>query len=222
MKRPDHYSSFTHLARHHRHGEDYEILRLHRGSRLAVVAPHGGGIERGTSEIARALAGEELSLYCFESRRALDNGRLHVTSANFDEPGCLSLVAASQQVVTVHGCYYGRHDRGTWVGGLDPVLGESIIEALRGAGFAADRDSRNPGVNPRNICNRGRAGRGVQLELAKGLRRQMFVGLDPERRRQTTAVFQRFVAVLREVLLAAEGDADRRHRPSVERKTGVG
>ena len=56
------------------------------GSRVAVAAPHGGGIEPGTSEVALAIAGADLSYYLFEGRKAEGNGDLHVTSTNFDDP----------------------------------------------------------------------------------------------------------------------------------------
>ena len=33
---------------------------------IVIIAPHGGGIEPGTSELAIAIAGEELSFAVFE------------------------------------------------------------------------------------------------------------------------------------------------------------
>jgi phage replication-related protein YjqB (UPF0714/DUF867 family) len=53
---------------------------------VAVIAPHGGGIEPGTSELATAIAGDDFSLYLFEGLKSAGNGELHITSTNFDEP----------------------------------------------------------------------------------------------------------------------------------------
>ena len=58
------YKGFADLARHQVRGKDYEIVSLKRpASRVAVIAPHGGAIERGTSQIARALASDDCHLY---------------------------------------------------------------------------------------------------------------------------------------------------------------
>jgi phage replication-related protein YjqB (UPF0714/DUF867 family) len=65
----DKYFTFAELAA----GEDpsaYRIVSMPRGSAVAIIAPHGGNIEPGTSELARAVAGQELSLYLFEGRLA--------------------------------------------------------------------------------------------------------------------------------------------------------
>jgi phage replication-related protein YjqB (UPF0714/DUF867 family) len=45
---------------------------------LAILAPHGGGIEPGTSELAEAVAGEGLSFYAFEGLKRSGNAVLHV------------------------------------------------------------------------------------------------------------------------------------------------
>src|ERR1700751_5506986 len=108
------------------------ILRWHRGkgaastspwgprpdSSVAVLAPHGGAIEAGTSEIACAVAGSEFNLYVFEGIRESGNyAALHLTSHRFDEPRCLALLSACDHVITVHGCR-GEIPR-VLLGGLD-------------------------------------------------------------------------------------------------------
>ncbi len=45
---------------------DYLILSRQGTSGIAVMAPHGGGIEPGTSEIANRVAGDEHAYYSFE------------------------------------------------------------------------------------------------------------------------------------------------------------
>ncbi len=44
-------------------GKDYRIHLRHGKSGILVMAPHGGGIEPGTTEIADAVAGAERSFY---------------------------------------------------------------------------------------------------------------------------------------------------------------
>ena len=49
------------------------------------------------------------------------------------------------------------------------------------------------GKGAKNICNRGRGGAGVQLEITEGLRRTFFRQLSPRSERQhTTPAFERF------------------------------
>ncbi|MGD9544576.1 MAG: poly-gamma-glutamate hydrolase family protein [Methylocystis sp.] len=170
----DQYDSFITLAAHEIEGVDYRIRVEDRASPFVILAPHGGWIEPGTSEIAAAIAAERLSLYCFEGLTSRSSGaRLHVTSTRFDEPRALRLVAASEVAVGVH----GRKDMGDqasiWVGGLHERLRDAICEALATSGFTAKvvgGGHRLSGRDPANICNRGRRGAGVQLELPKALR----------------------------------------------------
>ena len=61
------YASFAELALHEADGRDFRVVRIDRpGSTVAILAPHGGRIEAGTSEIAELIAGTEHSLFCFE------------------------------------------------------------------------------------------------------------------------------------------------------------
>ncbi len=84
----------------------YKILKglISRGTDLVIVTPHGGGIEPGTTEIVRALAGADLSYYLFQGLKPNDNlAALHITSSNFDEPQCVALLRAAAMTVAVHG-----------------------------------------------------------------------------------------------------------------------
>lgn len=200
------YRSFAELVAHERENWDWRRIVRPRDSEIAIVVPHGGNIEAGTAEIGRAAAGDELSLYCFEGIKSRHNGRLHITSTRFDDPACLQLVARAKVAVTVHGCA----DRRPFVamGGLHRELRQEIARGLSAAGFAVvETDPQHRGENPRNICNRGREGRGVQLEISHGLRRTMFVGLAHLQRGRTTPVFEEFVAAVRRVLTGPAGPA---------------
>jgi len=78
----DHYHSYSELAEHEVEGTDFTITVFRRPfSAVAVIAPHGGKIEPRTSEIARAIAGEDFNLYLFEGIKKRGNyAALHITS----------------------------------------------------------------------------------------------------------------------------------------------
>ena len=58
----DKYKDFTQLAANESAGVDYQIRTRPAGTTL-VLAPHGGGIEPGTSELAEAIAASDHSFY---------------------------------------------------------------------------------------------------------------------------------------------------------------
>lgn len=167
----DSYTGFADLVKQQVRGVDYEIT-VHRrpASPVAIIAPHGGRIERRTSDIARAIAGEECNLYLFEGIKSSGNyATLHLTSRRFDEPSCLELIARCSFVVTIHGCK-GDSER-VLLGGLDHELKARLADSLRKAGVEAETHGhRYPATDPDNICNRGRLKQGVQLEVSATLR----------------------------------------------------
>jgi phage replication-related protein YjqB (UPF0714/DUF867 family) len=203
LNKQDKYKNFDELRKSEREGRDYIRLAEKRASKVTIIAPHGGGIERGTSEIAKALAGSEFSLYCFEGLKATGNKSLHITSTNFDEPMCVQLVKDSCIVLAIHGC--DNEDETVHVGGRNSSLKNRMIEVIDAAGFKAKEDvSNHSGRDPKNICNRGTLSGGVQLEISKGLRSIMFRGLKRDERQITMPQFDRFVATIRKALLTPE------------------
>lgn len=174
MTLPDarHYRGYADLAAAQVRGRDYEIhVRRLRDCPVAIIAPHAGGIEDGTSEVARAIAADDLNLYLLEGLRPSRNYHaLHLTSHRFDEPECLALIAECHYVVAIHGCE--GDDSRVLLGGLDLDLKHGLARAIAAAAFAAETDGhRFPAVHPDNVVNRGRRARGVQLEITHPLRR---------------------------------------------------
>jgi phage replication-related protein YjqB (UPF0714/DUF867 family) len=200
----DKYASFADMADHNTEGVDYWIQYQLRNSTVAIVAPHGGGIEPGTSELAYAIAGDDLSFYVFEAIKPSHNQDLHITSTNFFEPRCDSVLASCSVVVTVH----GQHDKTSevFVGGK---TGSTAVDAnkLRDAIKSALQDKNIAVVKPPkaiqgedklNLCNRGTSGAGIQLELSHGLRASMFENVDKTAGRATRKQpFDDFVAAIR-------------------------
>lgn len=167
----DRYRCFAELAAGERLGTDYQIVTCHRGSVFAAIAPHGGWIEPGTSELAAAIAANDHSFYSFEGlRRGRAHGDLHITSVRFDEPQGLALVAECHSVIAVHG-RVNSNDPSTWLGGLHDALRRAIAIAMEKAGFEVRHAiGALAGTDAANICNRTANGAGVQLELPRTLR----------------------------------------------------
>ena len=166
------YRNFADLARAQVRGRDYEIsVRRKVDSCVAIIAPHGGEIENGTSEIAAAIAADEHNLYLFEGIRASRNYlSLHLTSHLFDEPECLGLLSACSTVIAVHGCA-GAEPK-VLLGGRDTRLRDRLAQALAARQVNAEISGhRFPATQLTNICNRGARQQGVQIELTDPLRR---------------------------------------------------
>jgi phage replication-related protein YjqB (UPF0714/DUF867 family) len=194
----DKYKSFSHLAQAEKHGKDFIIRTVERRSAIAVIAPHGGGIEPGTSEIAEAIAGDDLSFYAFEGKKRTDNRDLHITSARIDEPQGLALVKSSESAIAIHG-ENDDDQQVVFIGGGDAALCARLRDALVKSGFVVQKH-KNPdlqGTHEANICNRGKSGLGVQLELTNALRASFFESLTRNGRKNRTERFEQFVAAVR-------------------------
>ena len=198
------YADFEALRAEQSEERDFRIrFALREGAKIALVAPHGGEIEPGTSELAIAIAGAELSFAVFEGIKERQNRDLHITSTNFNEPRCVHVVAQALTAVAIHG--ENSQELIAFIGGGDAILCNHISDALINAGFSAQehRDPRLQGKSLKNICNRGLNGRGVQLELSLGLRSTFFESLKTKGRMHPTQTFHQFVGAVRQGLIRA-------------------
>ena len=194
------YHNFSELARNETAGHDFVIDYRHTGSAIAILAPHGGRIEPGTTPIARALAGDEHNYYSFTGIKSQDNRDLHLTSNAFDEPQALATAARAEVAITIHGLN-GSKPR-VLIGGRNHQLQIAIRTSLTAAGFSAEI-SDVPGLrgaSPTNICNRCISEKGVQLEISRGLREQLLAGLAQNGEGTPTAVFSVFIMALRKAI----------------------
>jgi len=197
----DKYADFTELEQNEREGEDYAILYRKADAKVAIMALHGGGIESGTIDITDAIAGSEYTFYAFKGVKKTGNKVLHINSTRYDEPIGLETSKNAFIVISIHGC----RDKNelVFIGGKNEELKQKIIYALRTAGFRAVI-SEVPGlrgISPENICNRCKSGKGVQLEISRGLREKMFISIDRRSLRKKTEVFYKFVNTIKEVIL---------------------
>jgi len=165
----DTYSCFAELDNHEERNKDYKISVGEVGSSITIIAPHGGKIEPGTSDIARRIASQRFNYYSFEGIKKENNRRMHITSHNFDEPMAVRMVSKSLIVVAIHACT-GR-EKVIYLGGLDKMLKLAIADELGSRGIIVPSGhGKFKGLNPNNICNRGANKQGVQLEITRGLR----------------------------------------------------
>lgn len=171
---------------------DYVIETGATGSRVAVLAIHGGKIEPGTGELAYALSSRnDFNYYAYKGIKSKGNAALHISSDQFAEPAALAMVAKSEVTLSIHGCAGSKEF--TYIGGLDTELADKIRDSLTRYGFTVLDAPRNlAGRSPHNIANKNSCGRGVQLEISKGLRAQ-FLATDSE-------PLQRYAAALSEAV----------------------
>ncbi|MFJ5828471.1 poly-gamma-glutamate hydrolase family protein [Streptomyces sp. NPDC093089] len=135
-------------------------------ARTAVMAIHGGQIERGTSELCLAIAGYDPSdvtdplkpsllpkvhdYWMFEGMRSENNRQLHVTSVNCNDHVANVLATTHFNVLSLHGCSYDDlhlDETAIWpaqadrrlviVGGLNKVFRDALVYELNTAGFRA-------------------------------------------------------------------------------------
>ncbi len=213
--------------RHRRHGSFDNNPDEHVNvTQTAVIAPHGGGIEVGTSELCLAIAGYDpatlapypvgeprYDYWMFEGLRPKgsvpSNGKLHVTSTHCDDPVAESLCGGARQAVALHGCStdtagVGKNDAVVLVGGLDQLFKKHLIDAFAEVGIAtldAATHKFLSGTDPANIVNRTVLRRGAQLELTAPLRDSMFLLHTAEdRKHSTTDTFWDFVRATRSAI----------------------
>jgi phage replication-related protein YjqB (UPF0714/DUF867 family) len=195
-------------------------------TRTTIIAPHGGGVEFGTSELCLAIAGYHpatlavsagtgitYDYWMFEGLRSKNNSELHVTSTHCDDGVAVSLCAGALNVLALHGCtpaQAGLPDDAevVLVGGRNSTLQQHLLDEFATAGLgamdAAGIEQLN-GDDPANIANRTLLAMGGHLELTGPLRRVMFAVNSRGRRKDTTTeVFWTFVAACRNALARME------------------
>lgn len=212
----DKYANFSQLSRHEVAGRDYRIQVHYGRSGIAILAPHGGRIERGTTPIAEAIAGEDHTFYSFEGIKPelAQNRDLHITSDHFDEPRAVLAVAKAHRVIAIHGAK--GLEAAVYLGGLDTALRRRVLTVLSESGFVAadDPSPTRQGKGRTNICNRGRTGKGLQLELTLGLRKRLFLHPEEGSSWHPSPLFFRLVSAVRRALSTYTYEASLRTRNS--------
>jgi len=150
-----------------------------------LIAPHGGGIEPGSSEIMRAVA-EPSGWAWYEFAGFLRQGNkeaLHISSTSFDERTLKSMLPQAGFVVSFHGAsesgdpivYVGgkwKLGRQTLTESINAAFGEHGIKAADAVESVDAAHLR--GMDHSNITNLGKRAEGVQLEFSRGARNLLF------------------------------------------------
>ena len=192
------YQSYSELKENEVEGKDYCIHFREAKSGILVMAPHAGDIEPATGELADAVAGDEHSFYAFWGMKEKNNARLHISSTCFDEPVAVDLAQRSSLVLTIHG---SREERKVvYVGGRDQKVKDSVKKSLQRSEIPVGESSRLLGLKPENICNRNRSGKGVQLEISAGLRKDFYEGDSDPALNKGHRNFVRLVKAIRDAL----------------------
>jgi phage replication-related protein YjqB (UPF0714/DUF867 family) len=159
----------------------FEIEFNNRRSCFLIFTPHGGGIEQGTSEICKQIAGKTYSYYLFTGI-GYNCKRLHITSSNFDEPELNRLLSQHTYAVSIHGMTGKIKNTGfgdIYVGGLNSKLIEITTNMLRSQNFSTINSREKPdlqlsGKDPGNVTNKCISSKGMQVEISEELRATFF------------------------------------------------
>lgn len=152
------------------------------GGPVGVFAPHGGGIEPGTEEIARAVAqATGATLYVLSAKRPTGNAALHVCSEDM-LPGISakldSAVKACRMGIAIHG--HGKtKGHPIYISGMAARAAKLAADAIRNAigtnWEVVDDQAKIPrelaGMHKNNVVNRPRE-HGIQIELPRALREE--------------------------------------------------
>jgi phage replication-related protein YjqB (UPF0714/DUF867 family) len=197
----DQFNNFNELKNHYRAGTDYHIQTIWQSGLLVILGIHAGGIEMGSSELAKAIAGNEYSLYLFEGFTETSQ-KLHITSTNFDEPSCIDMVRKHRTSLSLHGFADKGTDPKIFLGGKNLILAHQLLDVLNENGYSTKINTgKFAATDHVNICNRTSSGTGVQIELSARLRSIFFEDYCHRAgRKNKTPQFDHFVNVMREGL----------------------
>lgn len=173
----DIFQNYEELSAHYQEGKDYVIQTQSKPSDVMILAIHGGRIEKGSDELAKAIAKDDHSYYVFEALIYKDTNKdqrndLHLTAKNFDEPTALKMTAQKNKVVSIHGAK--GEEKIVYMGGNHSILRENIAKKLSDAGFRIEKAPEDlNGNHPNNIVNKSRNLSGAQMELTTALREEL-------------------------------------------------
>lgn len=170
----DHFKSMTDLFKHTKKDIDWKKEVKKVGSNVLIIAPHGGNIEAGTTELTKLIADDNhYDYYSFTALRK-NAERLHVTSGHYNDPTLLNLVKSKDFALSIHGAKGSKPI--IYLGGLDTPLKEAIKKQLVSHHFVVRiAPSYLGGDLKENFINEDIKGKGVQLELTTALRKSLFV-----------------------------------------------
>ena len=168
--RSDKYGSFDELRRAEREGVDFRIRVMRREASVAIIAPHGGKIEPGTSELtepSRAMTTGFIASKASRSCLIATSTSRRPISASPDARNSWSRAIGSWPCMAAAS---GSGNLSKWEG-WTRTCATLFAGSLQDAGYSAEVVTSGglAALSPANICNRGARRRGVQLEVTRGL-----------------------------------------------------
>lgn len=172
--KPDYYKSMTDLYNDTKEGTDWKKDTRNSGSRVLIVAPHGGNIEQGTSELTKLVADDgNYDYFSFEAIRPSNNTQLHVTSTHYDDETLHEMIEDRTATISIHGAQ--GDEPIVYLGGPKSPLRDAIQSQLESKGFVVKVPPEYlGGANSNNFINKVDGSTGVQLELTTALRKAFF------------------------------------------------
>ncbi|MDU4791840.1 MAG: poly-gamma-glutamate hydrolase family protein [Staphylococcus sp.] len=176
VKSTDYYRSMTDLLKDTQEGKDWTKENTNRHSNVLIFAPHGGNIEKGTTELTKAIANKgNYDYYVFNGTRNKNNSQLHVTSTNYNDPDLINRNYNKDISISVHGAGQSQGKNTVLIGGRDEKLIQLISKELSTFKFNVQRSLGHlAGIDTNNVVNYNKKGQGVQLELTPDLRKSFF------------------------------------------------
>lgn len=179
--------------------------RLNSNSPVLILAPHGGGIEFITSEIAHEVAANHFSLFDFAGVMPERNfSNLHVTSRHYDCSIAKRLSSKAHFSLAIHGCKGEESEKATFIGGQDRLGRQTVQRHLEQAGFIVkEAPAHLSGLGADNIVNQNQRCMGIQLELTTA-QRQAFISmpiLSFITRKKHSSLFYRYCDALRNAMI---------------------
>lgn len=176
VKPTDYYRSMTDLLNDTHGGKDWTKENTNRHSNVLIFAPHGGNIEKGTTELTKAIANKgNYDYYAFNGTRNKNNSQLHVTSTNYNDPDLINRNYNKDISISVHGAGQSQGKNTVLIGGRDEKLIQLISKELSTFKFNVQRSLGHlAGIDTNNVVNYNKKGQGVQLELTPDLRKSFF------------------------------------------------
>ena len=103
-RKQDYYKSMTELYNDTTEGIDWKKDTRNVGKSVLIVAPHGGNLEQGTSELTKLVANNgDFDYFSFEAIRPSNNTQLHVTSTNYDDATLHDMIQDRTATISIHG-----------------------------------------------------------------------------------------------------------------------
>ncbi|MSU30619.1 hypothetical protein FYJ81_10635 [Staphylococcus sp. McC-251-APC-3A2] len=173
-RKQDYYKSMTELYNDTKEGIDWKKDTRDVGKSVLIVAPHGGNIEQGTSELTKLVANNgDFDYFSFEAIRPSNNTQLHVTSTNYDDATLHDMIQDRTATISIHGAQ--GEEQLVYLGGYQSPLRDAIQSQLEHKGFVVKIPPEYlGGLSNANFINKVEESTGVQLELTTALRKAFF------------------------------------------------